>query len=161
MSLKYIVIKNTFPVFLSNAVSSMFIFAYFSSFYIFSVKRKGNFFVLKHIMEATKLQLDWQRQVVAGFYGGAVFYLSNADDSIWHQSIQCWQCSPSVFFGWIYQATHIETPRRCHPQMTTQECSQTPFLERTPKEALHERYWFTLGVMRMWLAWPVSRMLTP
>lgn len=91
MSLKYIVIKNTFPAFLSNAVSSVFIFAYFSSFYIFSVEQKGNFFVLKHIMEATKLQLDWQMQVMAGSCSGAVVHLSNADDSIWHQSIQCWQ----------------------------------------------------------------------
>lgn len=42
-------------------------------------------------MEATKLQFDWQRQVMAGFYSGAVVHLNDADDSTWHQSIQCWQ----------------------------------------------------------------------
>lgn len=51
--------------------------------------RREIFLPCKHTMEATKLQLDWQRQVMAGFYSGAVVHLSNADDSIWRQSIQC------------------------------------------------------------------------
>lgn len=68
----------------------------------------------------------------------------------------------SVLYGWIYEATRVETPRKCHPQTTTQECSQISFSkEDTERSASRERR-IHHGCYLYCVTWsaPISRMPT-
>lgn len=120
-------IKNTF-LSLSNTVSSELglTFALFFSFYRFLAKSMGSFFC--------PISILWKQQSYN--YIGRV--------KRWQVSTKVPLCSSarlilpgtkertstnaaSLLYGWIYEATRVETPQKCRPQTTTQECSQISF----------------------------------
>lgn len=82
----------------------------------------------------------------------------------------CWLClatrnrqvpmQSQFLYGWIYEATSVETPRKCQPKTTTQECSQILLSRGSLKETFHERDRFPAGIIcTMLLVWktPTSR----